>query len=547
MRKFITSVLLLTSSLVFSQINNQNLTSSEIRSANISSINIVNEYSSVLNNKTSYYSDLYTLFSDSSSKVVFDILPENKLDETVELQKYILKAARNHREQKVVIDIKEIEISEINQDVKIIVTIDKLINATTRNGVKYKDLLSDLKMYLSLEKSNEFESRSNYEVKIDSINSEFPINCRYNIVYVVEKKSTYDLVNNNLLVDGHKPISYQTDWIGDEGNNYFFFKNTTNTRFIRYELDQAPFSFGLSPVNKRNYDNYRSFKNVKNALLLKIKRPRYSFSLFSNTSGLNFIESDLYGYRNNKTDNSLTELGFHFGYYLNYKPKPIYHYISLSLGMSNMNLLSNISVVDLEYQYDDVDPLGNKYLRKIKINRLYEKHDISYLNIPLSIKYGFNMNEFYKNKSIEKYSLILPDFISVSLSGIYHKLQKSTFNSKAIINYSGYYKDFYGLEINDNDVYDFGDFELENQGSTEFNDYHSGMIVLGLHNKLSKNKDKLFLDVEFGLNFNITEPFDPTKQLISKDFNDLNNSLNTIKSLSMSRNFIRFGITYNFN
>ena len=125
-------------------------------------------------------------------------------------------------------------------------------------------------------------------------------------------------------------------------------------------------------------------------------------------------------------------------------------------------------------------------------------------------------------------------------------MQTSLYTSSANINYSGLYEDFFGIEITDNGVYDFGNFEIINEDIINFKDYLSGMIILGLHNKLTKGKDRLFLDLELGLNFNFTEPFIPEYQYISSGFNELNSSLNLIDKVSMNRNFFRFGFTYNF-
>ena len=211
-----------------------------------------------------------------------------------------------------------------------------------------------------------------------------------------------------------------------------------------------------------------------------------------------------------------------------------------------MNLQSTFSLVNFDYQFEDIDPSENNYLRKIKINSLSEQHDITYLNFPLSFKYGINLNELYLNRSLENYLFLLPDFISLKISGIYHNLQTSTYSSSANINYSGLYEDFFGIEITDNGVYDFGNFNLLNEDIVNYKDYFSGMIVLGLQNKLSKEKDRLFLDLEFGLNFNFTDPFIPEDKYISSDLNELNSSLNLIDKVSMNRNFLRLGFTYNF-
>lgn len=548
MRKYFPLIFLLFTYSAFSQSNEIELSSTEIRTAYVSSINVVNEYSSILNNKTSFYTDLFSLFSDSSSKVAFDILPENKLNNSIELEKYILKAARSHRQQKVIIDITDINIIDTNDnsDVNVQVTFDKHIDTRTRDGINYKDILYDLKMYLSLKKLKSYEATTSFEVKIDSIILRSLLDYKYQIAYVVENDSTYDLANNNLIINKRKPISYETDWIG-EGNNYFFLRNKTKTsRHIKYSLDNAPFAFGLKPVEREKYKDYRSFNSIKNVLLLKIKRPKFSFSLLSNQSNVDLIDPNIFGLNNQKTHNRLNEVGFELGYYLNYKPKPLYYYTSLSFGVSRMNLQSNFSLENFDYQFEDIDPSGNNYLRKIKINSLSELRDITYLNFPLSFKYGVNLNELYLNRSLDKYLFILPDFISLKISGIYHNLQTSLYTSSANINYSGLYEDFFGIEITDNGVYDFGNFEIINEDIINFKDYLSGMIILGLHNKLTKGKDRLFLDLELGLNFNFTEPFIPEYQYISSGFNELNSSLNLIDKVSMNRNFFRFGFTYNF-
>lgn len=548
MRRYFPLIFLLFTCSVFSQSNEIELSSTEIRTAYVSSINVVNEYSSILNKKTSSYSDLFSLFSDSTSKVPFDILPENKLNNSIELDRYILKAARSHRQQKVVINITDINIigTNNNSDVNVLVTFEKIIDARTRDGINYKDIIYNLNMYLKLKKSNSYDTTTPFDAKIDSITLGSVLDYKFQIAYVVENDTTYDLANNNLIVNKRKPISYETDWIG-EGNNYFFLRNNTKkSRNIKYSLDNAPFAFSLESIEREKYKNYRSFNSIKNVLLLKIKRPRFSLSILSNQSNVNLIDPNIFGLNNQKLNNTINELGFELGYYLNYKPKPLYYYTSLSLGVSRMNLQSTFSLVNFDYQFEDIDPSENNYLRKIKINSLSEQHDITYLNFPLSFKYGINLNELYLNRSLENYLFLLPDFISLKISGIYHNLQTSTYSSSANINYSGLYEDFFGIEITDNGVYDFGNFNLLNEDIVNYKDYFSGMIVLGLQNKLSKEKDRLFLDLEFGLNFNFTDPFIPEDKYISSDLNELNSSLNLIDKVSMNRNFLRLGFTYNF-
>jgi len=548
MRRYFPLIFLLFTCSVFSQSNEIELSSTEIRTAYVSSINVVNEYSSILNKKTSSYSDLFSLFSDSTSKVPFDILPENKINNSIELDRYILKAARSHRQQKVVINITDVNIigTNNNSDINVLVTFEKIIDARTRDGINYKDIIYNLNMYLKLKKSNSYDTTTPFDAKIDSITLGSVLDYKFQIAYVVENDTTYDLANNNLIVNKRKPISYETDWIG-EGNNYFFLRNNTKkSRNIKYSLDNAPFAFSLESIEREKYKNYRSFNSIKNVLLLKIKRPRFSLSILSNQSNVNLIDPNIFGLNNQKSNNTINELGFELGYYLNYKPKPLYHYTSLSLGVSRMNLQSTFSLVNFDYQFEDIDPSENNYLRKIKINSLSEQHDITYLNFPLSFKYGINLNELYLNRSLENYLFLLPDFISLKISGIYHNLQTSTYSSSANINYSGLYEDFFGIEITDNGVYDFGNFNLLNEDIVNYKDYFSGMIVLGLQNKLSKEKDRLFLDLEFGLNFNFTDPFIPEDKYISSDLNELNSSLNLIDKVSMNRNFLRLGFTYNF-
>ena len=384
-------------SITFAQVFSNEQKSAEIRSVKTSAIEMISSYDAILNSKTSNYGELYSIFSERSAKVIQDILPENKLNSLTSIKKYINKSADHHKRQKVKVSINNLEI--VNSDdgsYSLTANISKEIQATTRNGIKYIDKLNDLLVYIEVLRNYDIDNNVFYESKIDSIISLNKINTNYQVAYVVDvNDSIYDVGDCDLIVN-KLPIQYEVDYIG-EGNKYYFIKNLKKSKYNEYDLDNAPFCFGLTPVDKSRYRNHRSLKDIENRFLLEIKRPRFHFSPSFSSSKVNLLNSNSYGIINDKSVNQVNEVGFEIGYFLSYKPKPNYHYLSVSMGLYKMNLTSNFQLNNYIYSFYDIDPVGNEYLRRIKVNSLNEDQEVRFLNMPLSLKYGFNLKDKYKD------------------------------------------------------------------------------------------------------------------------------------------------------
>ena len=143
---------------------------------------------------------------------------------------------------------------------------------------------------------------------------------------------------------------------------------------------------------------------------------------------------------------------------------------------------------------------------------------------------------------------MLPDFIFLKVSSTYHMKIDDNYNTTANILYSGYYQDAFNLEISDNGVYDFGNYQLEYeyQDKLSYINYFSTSFSIGFQKRLSKQKDRLFLDFEYILNFTLTNPFESNPTYISANFSEVNSVHNLFDTISLNRNFVKFGLSYNF-
>ena len=513
-----------------------------IRSIKVDAIKTINSYEGILNNKTKNYKDLYDLFSDSAT-VFCDILPANKLNTTLSLEDYFRVATKAHKRQEVKIQINEINIiSEIDtSEVLVKLLIQKDISSTTRNGIHYSDEFSNIAVYLKYtSKVNEYEELT-FNTTIDSIVVKDKVLPVYQIAYIVDRDSTYRLNESNKLKVNSKLIDQSIDWIG--GGNTYFFIDANSNRNLKYDISNAPFCFGLTKLKKSEEKSFIAFKSVKNKILLKIRRPRFNVTSFYNQSNFKLINSNIHGVFNDSSLNQAKELGLHLGYYIKYSPD---YYISVSTGLSQLSLNSNFNLFNYSYSYFDVDPSGNNYLSKVKINSLHEEQDIQVYTLPLSLKYGFRIEDKYEDFGLEKVSQYLPEFVYLNISGAYNIFNKPSYTSSANISYSGFYEDDFGIEISDNGVYNFGEFDLFFQEPLSLNNYISSSVTFGCQKKLSQNKDKLFINLEYTLSTNISDPLVSSKDVISVSYNELNSVSNLLDSFFIKRNFFNFGITYNF-
>ena len=545
MRSYILTFILLINSVGYSQELSNKQRSAEIRSVNTDVINIINIYEAIFNDRTSNYDELKSIFSNSA-KVVQDILPENKLDKTTLLDDYIKSSRKHHVRQKVNIRIDNIELVDSDEfSYSLVAKVSKYIEATTRNGIEYNEQLNDLLFYIKSQRNEDSESNNVFDSKIDSVISLNRIKTNYQVAYVVENDSIYNIGERNLILN-NKTITSKPNF--EQGNNYFFIKNLNKRKSNpKYDLDNAPFCFGLTPLDKSRYRDVRSLIKIKNRLLLEIKRPRFNISSSYHRSDIRVLKSNNYGITDDNRSNKLSEGGFEIGYFLTYKPKPYYHYLSLSLGIYKMSLVSNYQLNNYSYSYDDIDPAGNDYLRRVNIHKLNEDQQVNFLNLPLSIKYAVNVEEQYSDLGLDSL-FILPEFFYVKISPTFHKNLNNSYNTSANISYSGFYQDAFNIEIDENGVYDFGDYQLayDYQNELAFDDYFSTTLCVGFQKRLSRDKDELFLDFEYVVNFALTSPFESNPEFISRNSSDINSVYSLFDKISLNRNFIRFGLSYNF-
>lgn len=438
-------------------------------------------------------------FHNKEVLIANDVMPDNKLGTKVTPSVYIQLIQKYYADTSFyAVELKPYELSEITVEdeyATLSVYALKYVNSITRNNVLYIDTFNikiDI-VYLFNNQSVEInnisfvEKRQNYwqlypqykgwwrskNLALDTIlinGNIFPVN-KYGYVQLNNVEPGKDM----LFQPYKRPVFYKT------------YRYLSYIPIRKNKLDPKD-----KNITKINFWKWMAYADFRNHVIFNGESP---VKLASDTNGIAIMNN---GSFSNFVMLNITRRVKERGYF-SFKVgagADVFAYTSY--------LKSNVNT------YAAVDPDGDPYLRINKITNLKERHNLTYLTVPIQLEKGFT---FGKN--------------SVYFNVAYHVMlnYSATYNQDADALYAGYYDYLFNLLIQENGVYDFGayKFEIRNLPLSVNRLAMSYGYGLGYMRKISR---KMYIDAALNYRKSIGYLFAENKLNLSDTYNALNSITN---------------------
>ena len=257
--------------------------------------------------------------------------------------------------------------------------------------------------------------------------------------------------------------------------------------------------------NSIETNNYQRDKNIRN---ISFKHPFFSISPIINFNPFAYESVKLNGdTHQSKQTNSLSfDIGVSGGLLLS-QDKKIYIKLGVFYKKLNFKLTS-----DYSYSYNDTDEDKDQYLRLIELKDIQENHELAYLSFPIGIQKHFELSS--------NYLLIL------ELGGSWNYNLSAQYKTSAIGKYSGFYEQLFGLTISENGVYNFGEFEVNNNEQLTPN---PNLLLAYARLTVARRINKRTL-INFGVNYNYG--LNKLYQINTKGISDNHTVINSLSNIS---------------
>ncbi len=456
--------------------------------------------------------EFYRLFINDTVLVNNDIMPDNNLEKSLTVREYT-NIIPNFHTLSIKTTIRPYDIGVGNLVDSNIgeywVDAKKCISSVSKKDITYIDTFDiRIKFYVNFYTG---------EYKITNIN--LNTNPGRYLVITAKRKWLFKkkvMSSDTLLLSNNRIVL-------NENGQYLIRDFKPNTKVLPY----SDMYFGSYILTNKDLDFILSHKEKENNIDLYFRQsvfffePNISFNPISNFTPVKSNHNDI------KQANIFSYfLGINLGYTL-YEGKKGYWNIKTGFSLNNLSYTNNITSTTESYNTTDTDQ-GN-YLRTNQVSNLSEKHEIQYYAIPLQIEKGFSLKKGY--------SLYINTGASFILG-----LQGNR-NTETDANYSGYYKDLFGLTIKENGVYDFGNYRLQN--SSNLNTIGNLIAVdlgIGINKKINKKVTARFgFTYQLGMN----NVFENNNKSISTNKNELNSITQTYNDFKINLFLINLGLKYN--
>lgn len=474
---------------------------SKLRFIRYQALLLVDEYARNCGLRDNYEVDYFNSVFGEGATMNNDVLPDNKLNDQITIEEYGNLLYKYHfdpiyvevRAYRAIVE--EGELQDGGRDVGIVyVDAFKIIESTSKNGYAYNDTLN-----------------VRFTISYDITDTAFAItkvetNQRYGkyvVIGIANKKNGKKKVYNSDL----QKVLLNTDTITLSSRGEVFRKNVDGNQVI--EIEPLSDEYFQSKRVEVEYDEIGADDEARsNYIPVYFRKKRFyirpSISLFTDNNGF-----ALDGDKNYSTEKSSfgASFGLDFGINLfSFNKRGVPLTASLLVGGKYTMIGYSITAPRFQQIYQAIDADGDPYTRKAIIGDIREEGDISLLQMPLTLRVDYTFNELWGV------------FIGIGYS---YALQR---NLNYIITAAGNYQGIYGPEyfniiLNENGVYNFGHFDLENQKDmTETNQMGFLKFDLGASHRINK---RLYGEFGFGYWHGLNPMFTGTEHL-SGDFSELN-------------------------
>jgi hypothetical protein len=444
---------------------------------NLQALELVEAYSSYLIFKQVQDKDeLKNLFTEDAL-IFYDVMPVNELDEFVSLDEYYMSVKKNYnRNNPYSINVVPYEISDItlfNKDSgQVTIYAKKYVSGLSKYNIDYTDTFK-------IEIAISFNLSTNvFLIKRINPNMSYGKYCILQAYKKVPFKDDLLQLTNLSLSIKNKNDDSKTEINPDTNNNYFIKRIYPNTQLYIDSEDDA-----YIIINKRQNSLQELLKlsNPKNTQDKNIRQVLFRQSIFIIEAeiGYNPFNTKTMIYKGNDFDaktineNSLC-FGANFGIKLFYNKewKDYTPYLKTGLQYHKLNYMNNSDYYSYSFKHTDLD--NDSYLRTIEITNIEELNTIEYLSFPIKFQQLFRI---FESKT----------FLNIEFGLSIDYLMNAEYRTMAIGKYAGSYDQYYNIIFAENGIYDFGKFDLYNEGKLNADNLNFNLVSsLGISKRLYK-------------------------------------------------------------
>jgi hypothetical protein len=484
-----------------------------IRKINLRALDLLNDYQNYCNcaseESITYFKNL---FSDSAVLVANDILPDNNLNEKINLEDYVF-LINKYYSQEISYTVIPIAISPITyiSTFNGSVNIDaiKIISGNTKKQFNYNDTLK-LKFSIVFNYLNK-------SYKISDIN-QLENKGKYCIISA-NKKTPFSLtpiVSDTLILNNSK--------IALDERGYYIYKNLSDKDQIVIRTNDINIP-GEKRINATDI-GLKPNQVDKNIVAVNFKipfltiQPVYKFIPFK-ASPLKYVGSEFnFSLLNNYSYSG----GIRIGFLIKNSSKG---YFQIKTGVHLFNYDYNISLNEFSKTVLAVDADQGAYIRTNFLTGITEKNSLQQLAIPLVFEKGFNIN---KN-----------NLIYLCAGGYLIPSSTLKYDGSAQALYKGNYKDLYNITISENGVYDFGTFQISSQKTIKTSTPEFSIeAATGYSRRINS---RIMVNAGFSYYRSISLVFNNLKDNLSNDYSELNSLTNLSNQFILNFFTLDFGLT----
>lgn len=465
-------------------------------------------------------SNFVGIFEKSSAEHVNDIIPDNKMDQTLSPQKYIANLKKYFNQVLVSIDIDSIAFPKlVNNQHTIQAFVKKYVECSTTNcNVNYKDTFN-LAVDINFDLNN--DTASNFLIK--KINFLIP---RGRFIYFRTHNGKTSINEFDILINNKLYRSDASGFVKIEvmdSNNPFYIKSLDDVFPQTYSFK----NFEELEKSCSIRDTCTSILTVD--LLFKPLYWQFDISASGQLWAKDYSISKPFATSSINVD---YDKNYNFGLKMGYRifNNNKFTGFMFKTGVSYQSFSFSSYVEDIQYSYNEIDADRDTYLRLIQIKELNEQTNLHYLCIPFALSRAFSFSDFSIALGIEQ-------------SLLFNIKANSKLHSSA--EYQGYYSQYFNLTIDQNGFYDFGKYNIEkdNHFNAKKNLFLTSLFM-EIQRKISNNSQVSVSLIAQRNSSKIAEK--SLYEYISKDATELH-SLSTVQNNYEINSFlIQFAYSLNF-
>ena len=525
---------------VFAQNNTNDAKHQEIIMDVLQQINEYESSSSFANERN--ITKFQNLFVDFNAQLVNDIPAIGKYDERLSLEDYISKT-RNYY-TRIGVDINIHEISKINfiDDDKGNLSVFLTKKVYGENSKHKIDVLErDSGKIETFREFVEYDDEFELEVKFEFNNGSVLIS----EIILAEPKGKLLVIAPHWKSFSKKKLTpidemkITVDGVEVQLPGYFYsITNLTSKTSIEIQSDDETLIGGKN-ITLKTYEKTIK-ENATHLYKLAFTKTIGDAQIFGLLSS-DFLRINSNSYNATVLNQQSTSFGGSLSYNLNhliFKTKEQRRKQKFSIygkgGFINDKFDYEINIPTFSETYADIDSDGGSYERTVLLENFSENQIVDMQTIFFGAELRFKP-KWLDFENIE-------GLISTSAAYGLITINSATYSNSADAVYSGYYEDLFGITITENGVYDFGNFNLSQTGTLDYNSVNSLLFdvsfLILLRDRLTFSGGLMYTQYQ-------TNMFNIGNARISDNSNELN-SINNLIDFDMNHASLKVGVSYKF-